>query len=145
MPCEKCHADIADEMASHTGPHTELSGSWSGGSFSRLYCEDCHRVFYSYKDTQQTPAWPKYTYALGLKEGSTPGKEAHAASTVECMDCHCVVGNLHGPWNADSYHAIEGKMIMLISRLVVGVMSRRMVGGIILILAPRSLQADSVL
>ena len=96
VPCEKCHADIAAEMETHTGPHTELSGSWSGGSFSRLYCEDCHRVFFSYNRTEQgqNPAdySPKYTYALG-GTGSTPGKEAHAASTVECMDCHGVVGD----------------------------------------------------
>jgi len=108
VPCEKCHADIADEMASHTGPHTELKGSWSGGSFTGLYCEDCHRVFYDYSGTTQgqNPAWPKYTYAIGLGTGSTPGKEAHAASTVECMDCHGVVGDLDSSWNTQ--HATAG-------------------------------------
>jgi len=93
VPCEKCHADIADEMDSHTGPHTQLKG----GSFSRLYCEDCHRVFYNYADSEvgSAPVYPKYTYALGLGAGSTPGVEAHAASTVECMDCHGIVGDLY--------------------------------------------------
>jgi len=105
VPCEKCHADIADEMDSHTGPHTELSGSWSGGSFSRLYCEDCHRVFYDYAASEvgSAPVYPKYTYALGLGTGTTPGKEAHAASTVECMDCHGIVGDLYD-WGS-THHA----------------------------------------
>jgi hypothetical protein len=98
VPCEKCHADIAAEMDSNVGPHTELSGSWSGGSFSRLYCEDCHRVFYDYAASEvgSAPVYPKYTYALG----------AHAASTVECMDCHGVVGDLDSSWN--SQHATAG-------------------------------------
>ncbi|NQE45753.1 hypothetical protein C5S31_07015 [ANME-1 cluster archaeon GoMg2] len=97
VPCEKCHADIAAEMETHTGPHAELSGG--------LYCEDCHRVFYDYAGTTQgqAPAWPKYTYALGLGAGSTPGKEAHAVSTVECMDCHGIVGDLYD-WGS-THHA----------------------------------------
>ena len=101
VPCEKCHADIADEMDSHTGPHTQLKGS----SFSRLYCEDCHRVFYNYADSEvgSAPVYPKYTYALGLGTGSTPGKEAHAASTVECMDCHGIVDDLYD--SGSTHHA----------------------------------------
>jgi hypothetical protein len=81
-------------MASHTGPHTELEADYG----VKMYCEDCHRAFFSYNRTEQgeNPAdySPKYTYAIGLGTGSTPGKEAHAASTVECMDCHGVVGDI---------------------------------------------------
>ena len=65
VPCEKCHADIYDEM-SNTGPHSNMS------------CWYCHR----------TSNLTGYTYASGDGTGSLPGEEAHAASTVECMDCH---------------------------------------------------------
>jgi hypothetical protein len=77
VPCEKCHADIADEMISgDNGVHGDLT------------CAMCHR----------TP-FTNYTYARGhYSIGSTgydttPGKEAHAASVVECMDCHGGTGD----------------------------------------------------
>jgi len=65
VPCEKCHADIYDEIG-NTGPHKNMS------------CWYCHR----------TSNLTGYTYASGDGVGSTPGQEAHAASTVECMECH---------------------------------------------------------
>ena len=65
VPCEKCHADVYDEM-SNTGPHANMS------------CWYCHR----------TGNLTGYTYAVGDGTGSIPGQEAHAASTVECMECH---------------------------------------------------------
>jgi hypothetical protein len=65
VPCEKCHADIADEM-SHTEPHVDME------------CWYCHR----------TGNLTGYTYASGDGGGAIAGQEAHAASTVECMDCH---------------------------------------------------------
>jgi len=72
VPCEKCHADIADEMISgDNGVHEDLT------------CAMCHR----------TP-FTNYTYARGHYSSvsgeypPTPGEEAHAASAVECMDCH---------------------------------------------------------
>jgi nitrate/TMAO reductase-like tetraheme cytochrome c subunit len=88
VPCKKCHADVYEEMATHIGPHTE---SGIPGLRVPMYCEDCHRVFYNYS---AGGTYPKYTYARGLGASSTPGKEAHAASTVECMDCHGLVGNM---------------------------------------------------
>ncbi|MDY6959177.1 MAG: cytochrome c3 family protein, partial [Halobacteriota archaeon] len=69
VPCEKCHADIYDEMG-NTGPHSNMS------------CWYCHR----------TSNLTGYTYASGDGTGSTPGQEAHAASTVECMECHAGFG-----------------------------------------------------
>ena len=41
-------------------------------------CWYCHR----------TANLTGYTYASGDGTGSIPGQEAHAASTVECMECH---------------------------------------------------------
>ena len=77
VPCEKCHADIADEMISgDNGVHEDLT------------CAMCHR----------TP-FTGYTYARGhysIGSGEyppTPGEEAHAASAVECMDCHDGAGD----------------------------------------------------
>ena len=76
VPCEKCHADVAEEMTSGAnGVH---------GSFT---CAMCHRAPFT-----------GYTYARGHYEhGGTkpprPGQEVHAASTVECMDCHDGAGD----------------------------------------------------
>ena len=88
VPCEKCHADIYDEM-SNTGPHKNMS------------CWYCHR----------TANLTGYTYASGDGVGSTPGVEAHAASTVECMECHAGLsdgtncGDCH--MGATSEHPVE--------------------------------------
>jgi len=80
MPCQKCHADIFEEL--------EMSGfhKWNGGSFGAgntshvtdLACYGCHRANASitYADVGTTTA------------AVTPGEEAHAASTVACMLCH---------------------------------------------------------
>jgi hypothetical protein len=70
VPCEKCHGDIADEMDAFIGPHT---GEMGYGGFE---CGYCHRIS------------ELYTYASGYGTGSTPGKEAHAASIIPCMYCH---------------------------------------------------------
>jgi len=87
VPCEKCHADIGDEMTS-TGAHANIK------------CEGCHR----------TDA--RVGYALGGNGGVEPGQGAHAASTQECMVCHgggnfthnyisTDCGDCHGtPWTA---------------------------------------------
>ncbi|VUT27947.1 MAG: putative multiheme cytochrome c [Candidatus Syntrophoarchaeum sp. GoM_oil] len=75
VPCEKCHGDIADEMNSMPA---------GVGAPHRTYpCAHCHRISgFGENDGNGM------TYASGNGNGSTPGKEAHAASTVECMDCH---------------------------------------------------------
>ena len=65
IPCEKCHADVYDDMIG-TGPHKNMS------------CSNCHR----------TENLSDYVYASGNGTGSVPGQKAHAASSVECMDCH---------------------------------------------------------
>jgi len=65
VPCEKCHADVAEELG-NSGPHVDMK------------CWYCHR----------TANLTGYTYASGDGTASTPGEEAHAASTVECMECH---------------------------------------------------------
>ncbi|MFP4559087.1 MAG: hypothetical protein ACLFO6_06300 [Archaeoglobaceae archaeon] len=76
IACEKCHADIADEMDLISGPHTGETG------YGRMECEFCHRVRYA-----------DYEYATDEGGTVTPGKYAHAASTIACMDCHrCING-----------------------------------------------------
>jgi len=63
--CEKCHADIGDEMVS-TGAHKDFP------------CENCHRT-----DADVG------SYARGVDpDGGGPGSGAHAASTEECLICH---------------------------------------------------------
>ena len=80
VPCEKCHGDISDEMIdSDNGAHRNLT------------CAMCHRTIFS-----------NYTYASGEGSGSTAGEEAHAASTIECMDCHGIYRD-SGTWNHWSY------------------------------------------
>ncbi|MDY6865487.1 MAG: hypothetical protein SVY15_05885 [Halobacteriota archaeon] len=72
VPCEKCHADIYDEMNSMPA---------GVGAPHRTYpCTHCHRTYGFGGDN--------YVYADGSGSGSQPGQEAHAASTVECMECH---------------------------------------------------------
>jgi len=73
VPCEKCHAEIADEM-----------GTAENGAHRNLTCAMCHRAA---PFTGYTYARGNYTYAAKW-QGTKPGKEAHAASVVECMDCH---------------------------------------------------------
>lgn len=64
VPCEKCHADISDEL-SLSGAHKNLS------------CEHCHR----------TDAAVGY-YAGDWGGDVDYGTGAHAASTEDCMICH---------------------------------------------------------
>ncbi len=79
VPCEKCHADVKEEMEQLVGPHTNETG------YGRMKCEYCHRVF---PITHKNASFETYTYASGDGTGAQPGKEAHAASTVPCMYCH---------------------------------------------------------
>jgi len=85
VPCEKCHADIAEEMNALAGPHTGETG------FQRMKCSFCHRTFpIESEDINQTYKNYEYTYgSVGdTVTDVTPGKESHAASTVPCMYCH---------------------------------------------------------
>jgi hypothetical protein len=68
VPCEKCHADIQDEMISAgNGVHESLAGPGC----------DCHRV-----------------NGTGVAKGGyggnapVPGTTSHAAETIACMICH---------------------------------------------------------
>jgi len=85
VPCEKCHADVANEMSALIGPHTEETG------FQRMKCSFCHRTF-PIQDEDINQTYKKYEYTYGSVGDAvtdvTPGKEAHAASTVPCMYCH---------------------------------------------------------
>ena len=93
LPCEKCHADVANEMEALVGPHTNELG------YGRLECEFCHRTFELTDDQINETRYGKYRYTYGQVGPNvtdvTPGKEAHAASTVPCMYCHS--GNKTGP------------------------------------------------
>jgi len=93
LPCEKCHADVANEMEALVGPHTNELG------YGRLECEFCHRTFELTGDQINETRYGKYRYTYGQVGPNatdvTPGKEAHAASTVPCMYCHS--GNKSGP------------------------------------------------
>lgn len=89
VPCEKCHADVAEEMNQIHGPHTGETG------YGRFECEYCHRIFpigaSSYADgIEQNASYQSYRYTYASVSGIQyePGKEAHAASTVPCMYCH---------------------------------------------------------
>ncbi|RJS68587.1 hypothetical protein CW714_09855 [Methanophagales archaeon] len=71
VPCEKCHAEIKDEMmSSDNGVHRDLT------------CAMCHRAPFTGYGYARGHAGPPYPGP------PLPGEEAHAASTVECMDCH---------------------------------------------------------
>ena len=68
VPCEKCHADIQDEMMSSlNGIHEGLAGPGC----------DCHRVNGT-------------GVAIGGYGGAAPvpGTTSHAAETIACMLCH---------------------------------------------------------
>ena len=72
LPCEKCHADIDDEMVSDdNGVHRGLAGPGC----------DCHRVNASVTRLGTG-------VADGDGTGSYPGTTSHAAETIACMVCH---------------------------------------------------------
>ena len=80
LPCEKCHAEIFEELE-NSAFHKWNGYGWgenASGSPDNSACYGCHRANKS------------ITYA-GVGNSVTdvtPGKEAHAASTVACMLCH---------------------------------------------------------
>nr|CBH37857.1 hypothetical secreted protein [uncultured archaeon] len=88
VPCEKCHAEIELEMV-----------SGGNGAHEGLTCSMCHRAYFT-----------GYTYGRGgYAVGGTPyppipGQEAHAASTVECMDCHAAYDSaVNHSWQDPEY------------------------------------------
>jgi hypothetical protein len=74
--CIKCHADIFDELSAGAY-HNGIGGVSSGEE-----CLVCHRVNTS------------IVYANAST--NTPGREAHAASTIECSYCHFNSSNPFG-------------------------------------------------
>ena len=85
VPCKKCHADVYEEFLL-SGVHKTLAeGSDANSSFLGTgynvdtACGACHRVNLS------EIGW---TFGSGDTDGSTPGKEAHAAAVISCMVCH---------------------------------------------------------
>lgn len=73
IPCTKCHADILDEL-SLGKYHIKQKGDPNAADWHD--CSFCHRVNSS------------ITYARGDGAGTWVGKEAHAASLIQCMYCH---------------------------------------------------------
>jgi len=90
VPCEKCHADIADEMNQIVSVHT---GESAGEPFR---CEYCHRTFEIdnsiYQSERNINVSIQEEYAHEYSRASSikvvPGKSAHATSTVPCLYCH---------------------------------------------------------
>lgn len=78
VPCEKCHVGIGEEMQS----------GGDNGAHEGLTCSVCHR------SASTGIIYARGSYGSGSGPGpggyqsATPGEGAHAASTVECMDCH---------------------------------------------------------
>ncbi|MCW3131474.1 MAG: hypothetical protein N2V73_01940 [Candidatus Methanospirare jalkutatii] len=64
ISCVDCHHRIQNEL-NNSAFHNDLS------------CEDCHRF-----------TGTGITFASGDEASATPGKEAHAAYTPRCLDCH---------------------------------------------------------
>jgi len=83
VPCVKCHADVYDELE-HSANHSMVDGKAGvdGGE-----CLICHRA-----NTSIT-----YASVSGGYSTATPGREAHAATVVNCGYCHL---NSSNPFNA---------------------------------------------
>ena len=89
VPCEKCHADVFEELKQcsfhmHWGDNTTAD---------RLDCEACHRSNLSITYASVSGSYATYT----------PGQQAHAASVVACMLCHQI--NASQATSAPGYYA----------------------------------------
>lgn len=95
IPCRKCHVDIYAEMESHVGPHSgetyiAIFSTNEHKSMGNFPCSYCHSWYFSEGDT------------ASVKGSSViPGEEAHAASTVKCIECH--IGQKEVYNNYESY------------------------------------------
>jgi len=112
IPCKKCHADVYEEMMSMEPLSKKLAGeSSSPHSYMDENCELCHRTCFNNTFSWSSGKYeksPGFTYASGSGTGSTPGVEAHAASIIECMDCHGIPAD-DGYWNHWSYAEYSGR------------------------------------
>ena len=112
IPCKKCHADVYEEMMSMEPLSKKLAGeSSSPHSYMDENCELCHRTCFNMTYDSGTGKYEKsdgFTYASGSGTGSRPGVEAHAVSTIECMDCHGISRD-DGKWNHYGYEEYDGR------------------------------------
>ncbi|MHC1603174.1 MAG: hypothetical protein ACXQTK_00495, partial [Candidatus Syntropharchaeales archaeon] len=114
LPCEKCHGDVYEEMMGMEPLSKKLAGeSSSPHSYMDENCELCHRTCFKMTYNSNTGKYEPssgYTYARGYDSGSEPGVEAHAASTIECMNCHGIYKDSgDGNWNHWSYAEYSGR------------------------------------
>jgi len=74
IPCQKCHADVFEELNSSGSDYHKNWGT--SGVADEDDCRGCHQANTS------------ITYASGDGTSAQPGLQAHAASTIACMYCH---------------------------------------------------------
>ena len=99
VPCQKCHADVYEEMRTTIGPHTGETGYV-------FDCQLCHRATGFNGLQYATVNKSSYTSAY-------PGVQAHAASVVRCMTCHGAytppLGNIvHVTYYGNVYGSLQG-------------------------------------
>ena len=115
IPCKKCHADVYEEMLSMEPLSKKLAGeSSSPHSYMDENCELCHRTCFNNTFSWSSGKYeksPGFTYASGSGTGSRPGVEAHAVSTIECMDCHGIPAD-GGYWNHWSDEEYSGRCFL---------------------------------
>ena len=112
VPCKKCHADIYDEyVLAANGVHGTLSGGpqTQAGDDPDAACGACHRLAnISNPNAAMTFA---DGWVDGDPNGSTPGKEAHAAAVISCMACHQLNNSagypMAGGFNISSFSGIS--------------------------------------
>ena len=117
IPCKKCHADIYEEMMSMEPLSKKLAGkSSSPHSYMDENCELCHRTCFNMSYNPSTGKYEPssgFTYASGSGTGSRPGVEAHAVSTIECMDCHGISKDSEGGnWDHWGYEEYSGRCFL---------------------------------
>ncbi|MHC1583928.1 MAG: hypothetical protein ACXQTM_04785 [Methanosarcinales archaeon] len=123
VPCEKCHADIAAELATEINPGDGGAGAQYGHQQPFMGCAACHirgmQISTTSGDhpysTSPPPGCschnPFNDYLIGdpddpknKSRGITGGGGFHAAATVECVDCH-------NPVNFSSeFHNVTGQI-----------------------------------
>ncbi|MHC1583927.1 MAG: hypothetical protein ACXQTM_04780 [Methanosarcinales archaeon] len=104
VPCEKCHADIAAELATEISPGDGGAGAQYGHQQPFMGCPACHiRGMAITVWPDHFPMDSYYYPGLGCschspapwtglfntnKSRGITGGGFHAAATVECVDCH---------------------------------------------------------
>ncbi len=115
IPCKKCHAGVYEEMMNMEPLSKKIAGqSNSPHSYMDENCELCHRTCFNMTynpSTGKYEKFPGFTYASGKDGGSIPGVEAHAASTIKCMDCHGIPMDAKY-WNHWGYEEYKGRCFL---------------------------------